>query len=410
MKKPAGTQSISPARAMTRRQLSRHQRELRQRRIIYSITAAVVGLIVLILAFGYYRENIGKGDETVARVGGTAISGRTMAKALGYYSSLYLSQLIEVQGIVAENQQAAEGDEAKKKLLEAANLRLQQLSGQLQSVDSVALDNLVNGELLRQDAARRGIALSQADRERALVSEMDLGIAQLQEGAAPLPATPSAEALAAAQAKLPRVLENGRILSEDEFNRLILEATALRLKVEDEATALRLKVEDETNAQVAATGEQVHAQHILVDSEEKAKDVLATLNKGELDFAATAKQMSLDTSNKDEGGDLGWFPRGVMGPDFEKVAFEMEAGKVSEPVQTQFGYHIIKVVEKASDRPLEADMLAALRAQAYQKYVNELQADDKSPVQYELDESKVRWISANAPQPTPPTPAPTAQP
>lgn len=96
--------------------------------------------------------------------------------------------------------------------------------------------------------------------------------------------------------------------------------------------------------------EEVRARHILVDSEAKARDVLADLRKG-ADFAAVAKAKSSDGSARD-GGDLGFFTRGDMVPEFSEAAFALKAGEVTkEPVKSQFGFHIIKV-EARRKQPL----------------------------------------------------------
>ena len=91
--------------------------------------------------------------------------------------------------------------------------------------------------------------------------------------------------------------------------------------------------------------EEVRARHILVDSEAKAKEVFEKIAHGE-DFAKMAKQFSGDPGSKEEGGDLGYFSRGQMVPQFEEIAFQLKKGDVSPPVQSQFGWHIIKVEDK----------------------------------------------------------------
>ena len=86
---------------------------------------------------------------------------------------------------------------------------------------------------------------------------------------------------------------------------------------------------------------QARASHILVKTEEEANKIMKRLADGE-EFDKVARRFSSCPSGKN-GGDLGWFGKGQMVPEFEKVAFENDAGKVVGPVKTQFGYHVIKV-------------------------------------------------------------------
>ncbi|MCQ6267042.1 peptidylprolyl isomerase [Fictibacillus sp. WQ 8-8] len=95
--------------------------------------------------------------------------------------------------------------------------------------------------------------------------------------------------------------------------------------------------------------EEVKASHILVDDAKTAKEVKAKLDKGE-DFAKLAEKYSKDPGSKSKGGDLGYFGKGQMVPEFDKVAFKLKPGQVSDPVKSQFGYHIIKVVDKKSNK------------------------------------------------------------
>ena len=101
----------------------------------------------------------------------------------------------------------------------------------------------------------------------------------------------------------------------------------------------------EENKETFAVEEQIKVSHILTETEEAAAEVKEKLDAGE-DFAELAKEYSTDESNKDFGGDLGIVKRGEMVSEFEEAAFSMEAGSISEPVKTQFGYHIIKVDDK----------------------------------------------------------------
>jgi peptidyl-prolyl cis-trans isomerase C len=121
--------------------------------------------------------------------------------------------------------------------------------------------------------------------------------------------------------------------------------------------------------------EEIHARHILVATEDEAKEIIERLKKGE-DFATLAKEKSKDPSA--EGGDLGWFARGQMLKPFEDAAFALEPGQISDkPVQTQFGWHVIKVEEKRQ-KPLPTfdeikdTIIGQLTQQKAQQTVREL--------------------------------------
>jgi peptidyl-prolyl cis-trans isomerase C len=89
---------------------------------------------------------------------------------------------------------------------------------------------------------------------------------------------------------------------------------------------------------------QVHAAHILVKTENQAKDLLTKIGAGE-SFSDLARKHSECPSGK-SGGDLGWFGKGQMVGEFEKAAFEGQKGKVVGPVKTQFGWHLIKILDQ----------------------------------------------------------------
>jgi peptidyl-prolyl cis-trans isomerase C len=133
--------------------------------------------------------------------------------------------------------------------------------------------------------------------------------------------------------------------------------------------------------------EELRARHILVESEEKARELYEKIAHGE-DFAQMAKMFSRDTGSKDDGGDLGYFSRGQMVPQFEEAAFKLNAGDISLPVKTQFGWHLIKLegrrarqappFDSIKDRLLASmihrkaqDIVSSLRDQAKLEYVDE---------------------------------------
>nr|WP_193407082.1 peptidylprolyl isomerase [Methyloceanibacter methanicus] len=100
-----------------------------------------------------------------------------------------------------------------------------------------------------------------------------------------------------------------------------------------------------------AQGGRIHARHILVKTEAEARDLIAKLKAG-ADFADLAKKNSIGPSAP-QGGDLGYFERGQMVPAFEDAAFALKPGEISEPVKTQFGWHVI-VVEEATGSAAKA--------------------------------------------------------
>ena len=91
--------------------------------------------------------------------------------------------------------------------------------------------------------------------------------------------------------------------------------------------------------------EEVRARHILVDSKDKAREIFEKIAHGS-DFAQLAKENSKDPGSKDQGGELGFFVRGQMVPQFEEVAFKLKKGEVSEPFESQFGWHIVRVDDR----------------------------------------------------------------
>jgi peptidyl-prolyl cis-trans isomerase C len=130
--------------------------------------------------------------------------------------------------------------------------------------------------------------------------------------------------------------------------KVLMQALLDKASKEASNEAAMKKVYDESVAQNKPV-EEVHARHILVETEDKAKEVLAKLKAGG-DFAELAKAESKDPGAAD-GGSLGYFTQDQMVPEFANVAFKLEKGALSDPVKTQFGWHIIKVEDKR-DKPV----------------------------------------------------------
>jgi len=258
-------------------------------------------VIILVIAFvggtlftgGAYL--FGRNDQTVAAIGtvnGQPISGME-------FQQLYYNQL------------------------QSAQMEYGRLNNQIiESVKYGTFEHLVSEALQKQEIEKRKITVAK--------KEIDEELSKLKE-----------------------------IYSEDILEQLGYTDAALRIIIEEQLKKDKLRAEiagpvDITEQQIKDFYEQVEASHILIrvesDNEEawaKARErgefVLAQL--AEMDFAEAAKQYS-DDSNAANGGQLGYFGRGVMVPQFENTAFNLEVGEISDLVRTEYGYHIIKVTDK----------------------------------------------------------------
>ena len=129
---------------------------------------------------------------------------------------------------------------------------------------------------------------------------------------------------------------------------------------------------NEMKAQPGFAAEEVHALHILVEDEATANDLVKQIQGG-ADFATLAKEKSIDPSAKTNGGDLGYFKRDAMVPEFADAAFTQDVGKVgATPVKSQFGWHVILVVDRRQSVPTLAEKEPELREQVAREVVNAL--------------------------------------
>jgi hypothetical protein len=126
---------------------------------------------------------------------------------------------------------------------------------------------------------------------------------------------------------------------------------------------------DGVASQVPTTAEQVHARHILVGNRDLANTLLSKIANGS-DFAELALTFSQDYSTRESGGDLGWFPRGVLTiPEVEEAAFSLQAGQTSQVVESRMGYHIVQTLERDASRPVSSSALAILRRHAVEEWL-----------------------------------------
>jgi len=127
------------------------------------------------------------------------------------------------------------------------------------------------------------------------------------------------------------------------------------------------------------------ARHILVKTEAEAKDIIAQLNKGG-DFAKLAKEKSIDPGSKDKGGDLGWFSPASMVKSFSDVAANLQKGAISaNPVQTQFGWHVIKLIDTRPAQPLAYEKLKdGLQKNLQQRNLEKMMSDLRSKAKIDI--------------------------
>ncbi len=241
-----------------------------------------------------------------------------------------LAARVNGQGISLDyyNRQVAQAQTA----LVSQGLDAKTSAGQeaLKSLKQQVLDQMVNDVVIAQQADKEGIKVTDND--------LNARLAQMIQDAGGV--TKLNEYLAKNQMSLGDLCQQVR-------NQLLGEAMLNRV-----TGALPTNVE------------QVHARQILVSTPQLAQEILKQLRSGK-DFATLAKQYSLDEASKANGGDLGWFPKGVMDPQIEAIAFQLKVGQISDVVQTQFGYHIIKVEEHSNSRPLPPELIQNSRQQAF---------------------------------------------
>jgi len=176
----------------------------------------------------------------------------------------------------------------------------------------------------------------------------------------------------------------------EEFKKLTLISDLLEKEIMSKSGVSEQDMKDyyeKNKADFVATS-QIKASHILVKTKEDAQKILERLNNGEK-FEALAKEASIDRVSGKNGGELGYFSRGEMVPEFEKAAAMLKVGEVSKPVKTQFGYHIIKVTDKKTGPVVEFERVKDIIAQklsgerqkeAFDSYIEGLKKDYKIEV------------------------------
>ncbi|MBB6218461.1 foldase protein PrsA [Anaerosolibacter carboniphilus] len=238
----------------------------------------------------------------------------------------------------------------------------------LQAVQENVLDKMISDEVIRQYMDKNKIAIDEAEVEKQYADY---------------------KAKTEQQAEIKKFFEENKIdenFIKDQI-RTEIYVKKFREEVEKELALDDKKLEAYYNKNIDAYKDvQVKASHILfktVDDERKplpadqvkkaeetAKEVLKRVKSGE-DFAKLATEFSEDPGSAKQGGDLGYFPKGMMVPEFEETAFTLQPGEISELVKTDFGYHIIKVVDKKSEQKVFEDVKEEIKSKLLEDGINE---------------------------------------
>ncbi len=393
----------------TRKQQVRRAREQRQERILFLGLGAVALLVVLILAFGYYQENIGKLNSPIATVNGTPISVRDYQVRLRYEYASIQNQL----GSLQSNMSQFGNDPSADFLKNYFQQQQVQLVNQLIALPRGALENLIDDEIVRQEAAKRTITASEDEIDQEIERGFGYERATPTPTAGPSPtatqtatptltptitptSTPSPTPTGTITPTTPTITPTpgptetpgptstpltyqGFLDQKKQFLDNVGKSAGMNeadLRKMFQVIILRRKLNQLLAEQVPTTAEQVHARHILVANYDEAVKVEDQLKQGK-DFASLAKEFSTDTSNKDNSGDLGWFSRGQMDKAFEDAAFTLKVDEISQPVTTTYGVHIIQVLGHEQDRPLDASALQQKKSAALTDWLDQNRANFK---------------------------------
>lgn len=277
--------------------------------------------IGLLLVIALAIVGCGVVEKTSAE--GKVIDGQeVMAKVNDEYvlKSEFQKQVDQVKSALEANGQDFSTDDGKKVLKE---------------IKEKVLEVLVKDKLTLQEAKKANVSLTEEELKEAInqLEQYHGGTEALENYLKQIDLT---------RDKFEKILEEQLII-----NRFKEQLTS-HIKVSDDEVK---KYYEENKAIFQLPSPEIRASHILVEKEEEAKKIHEQLKAG-ADFAKLAKEHSIDGS-KELGGDLGFFGKGKMVPEFEKAAFALKPGEISDIVKSQFGYHIIKVTDERTSLSYE---------------------------------------------------------
>ncbi|KPL18512.1 MAG: hypothetical protein AMJ93_13755, partial [Anaerolineae bacterium SM23_84] len=257
------------AKPVSKKQLSRVERERRQMRVLYAIAGVTIAAVVLVLGFGFYQEYIVKPSAPVAVVSGTPISTRDYQAMVQYRRFDLSSQMGLLQAQLMQLDPTLEDQQFYVQYLQQ---QIQQLQGLEASLPLQVMDEMIDDELIRQEAARRGIGVTDAE----VQEEIEQQFGYVRNPPTPTP-TPITATVTITVTPTPTTAQ----MTEEEFQKnysdyvLALRRNAgiseVTFRSLFEVSILSTKLQEALAEEVPTTAEHVHARHILVETEEEAQ-------------------------------------------------------------------------------------------------------------------------------------------
>ncbi|MFZ5917201.1 MAG: peptidylprolyl isomerase [Chloroflexota bacterium] len=362
-------QSPTLQKSPTKKQIARSKRVKRQQQMIWLFVAGVVALVVLVLLVGVVQEYVIAPRRPVATVNGQAISREYYQKRV-LYNRWYLEQQEQILAL----QQAGydPNDETQAFLYQYFDSQLQQVQTQLFTVGSDTLEELIDESLVRQEAEKRGLTVS--DDEVQLSIEQQMGYDRNPPAPTPTPIT-TTTTLTPTEAPTPMTKEAFDAAYQEYIDALEAEVgnfTEADMRNAVRQGLLRQKLAESLAAEVPTTDEHVQAYHILVETVETAQEVLEKLRNGAV-WADMVAGYSIDEETVEQGGALGWLAAdqsGVVASILE-AAFALQPGEFSEPVESYLGFHVVTIDERQPDRPLDEATLSLRQSQAFDDWLTQ---------------------------------------
>jgi len=368
--------------------IAQKQKEDLQKRIIIIATISVLVIVFGLVIYGVLDRYVLTPKQSVITIEGESIKADEFEQQVRWQRR---NRIIEIDQILAYIQQLGATPEAYAYFEDSLNLTFTQLQEPL-LIGQEVLQALSQELILRVEADKMGIKINKARIDQ----EIEEAFGYYAAGT-PTPETPfEVPDTTGADQDEAQDADDGQtspdptatpLLVPTEYTEDLFKSNyqefldSLKSDGINEDTirdivrmaVIREEVRNAVTADVDPIQEQVWIQHILVEDEDTALEILDRIAEGE-EFDALAAEYSLDQSNADIGGDLGWFGRGMMVPPFEDAAFALETGEISEPVQTDFGWHILKSNGK-DDIPLESYAYEQLRDQTFAEWLTEKEAE-----------------------------------